>query len=62
MCESRRVRLFRFDARKLTRLYGSGWDLVLELYATEIQMYSELKDSKKMKVCPVRLQAGRWFD
>jgi hypothetical protein len=25
--------------------------LVLELYATEIQMYSELKDSKKMKVC-----------
>jgi len=25
--------------------------VVLELYATEIQMYSELKDSKKMKVC-----------
>jgi hypothetical protein len=36
--------------------------LVLELYATEIQMYSELKDSKKMKVCsfPTGVMTGVW--
>jgi len=38
--------------------------VVLELYATEIQMYSELKDSKKMKVCkiPGLRDDSSWLD